>query len=69
MYAGANLGAKYYTTKNEITVRTFTASTQCKIGVDVKGTLGLTYKENYSAELNFGFPGYVGIFVGGRFGF
>ena len=26
-------------------------------------------KENYSVELNFGFLGYVGISVGGRFGF
>ncbi|WP_314011475.1 hypothetical protein [Pseudostreptobacillus hongkongensis] len=69
IYVGANLVAKYYTTKNGITVKILTAPTQGKFGVNVKGALGLTYKENYSAELNFGFPGYVGISVGGRFSF
>ena len=37
------------------------------ITLAAKGGLGITYKDKISAELNSGFPGYVGVSKGGRF--
>ncbi|CAM3488875.1 hypothetical protein [Pseudostreptobacillus hongkongensis] len=37
------------------------------ITLAAKEGLGITYKDKISTELNAGFPGYVGVSIGGRF--
>lgn len=72
VYLGANLGtihyfSPYFAKDKQVLGKKTDLSKNHQYSFNAKGILGLTYQEKYSAELQFGNPGYVSLGFGARF--